>query len=198
MGPQFQRLEIDRNIFGSGLFSSLSEVHTKWGESQKFFMMQIRGKILHALNPISMETSEQRKNWRAALRYFFFLLSEKKLQMKLGTHLWIDKIYGHCFQLNYNHFRDFFTIFFAGCNLLVERETKNPTISLIFWRFCFCSSCCLLKFERIMPSNHVHFLKEKNSRHSNDENMIWPILCCYNTYTRVLPKIPANHRFVPL
>ena len=33
------------------------------GERAKsFFMMQIRGKILHALNPISMETSEQRKN----------------------------------------------------------------------------------------------------------------------------------------
>ena len=88
MGPQFQRLEIDRNVFGSAFFSSLSEVHTKWGESQKFFMMQIRGKILHALNPISMETSEQRKNWRAALRYFFFpTFGKKKLQMKLGTHL---------------------------------------------------------------------------------------------------------------
>ena len=62
MGPQFQRLEIDRYILGSAFLSSLSEVHAKWGESQKFFMMQIRGKILHALNPISMETSEQRKN----------------------------------------------------------------------------------------------------------------------------------------
>ena len=185
-------------VFGSVLFSSLSKVHTKWGESQKFFYDANKRENLTRFesNFHGNVCAEEKLAGGTAL--LFFPTFGKKLQMKLGAHLWIDEIYGHCFQLNYNHFRDFFTIFFAGCNLLVERETKNPTISLIFWRFCFCSSCCLLKFERIMPSNHVHFLKEKNSRHSNDENMIWPILCCYKTNTRVLPKIPANHRFVPL
>ena len=37
--------------------------------------------------------------------------------------------------------------------LPVEKSSLDLTVSL---KFCF----CLLKFERIMPSNHVHFSKK--------------------------------------